>query len=97
LLLLWLQGRQVKRTRYRRPAWHGRDTAVLAASALTLITVLAARLAAPETLYYNPYPPAALLPPFNPLVGAALLLLALPALLAPRGTEEPVAKREYAS
>jgi energy-coupling factor transport system permease protein len=82
-----LQGRQAKRSRYRRPRWQGRDTAVVLASAVTLAVVLIARLSAPETLYYSPYPPNSLLPPFNPVVGGTLLLLALPALLAPRGTE----------
>jgi hypothetical protein len=64
-------------------------------SAVVVLVVLAARALAPETLYYSPYPPNSLLPPFNAYVGAALLLLALPALLAPqeKGTgdkEQPV-------
>jgi hypothetical protein len=40
---------------------------------------------ASETLYYSPYPPNPLLPPFAPWIGAVLLLLALPAFVAPRG------------
>lgn len=88
LLLFWLQGRGVRQTRYRRPRWRGRDTLLTAASLLALAVVLAAKAVAPETLYYNPYPPNSLWPPFNPWVGAALLLLASPALLAPATAKE---------
>jgi energy-coupling factor transport system permease protein len=95
------QGRRVHRTRYSRPKWHPRDTAVVAISTIVVTVVLAAKAAIPEALVYTPYPPSPLLPPFNPLVGAALLLLVLPAILAPqpakRGaamTEEPVGNME---
>jgi energy-coupling factor transport system permease protein len=80
-------GRQVKRTRYRRQAWHARDTAVVMAGAVSLAIIIAVRLTAPGTLYYSPYPPNPLLPPFQPLVGVALLLLTTPAIVALRGTE----------
>ena len=76
-------GRQVRRTRYRRPAWHARDTVVTIACIISVAIVVAVRLTAPETLYYSPYPPNPLLPSFNPLVGAALLLLTVPAIVAP--------------
>jgi len=78
------QGQGVRRTRYRRPRWRARDTVVVTASIVVVGIVLAARTIAPETLFYSPYPPNSLLPPFNAYVGAALLLLALPALLAPQ-------------
>jgi energy-coupling factor transport system permease protein len=84
LAILLLQGRRVHHTRYRRPRWHARDTAVAISSTIVLAVILAARLAAPGTLYYSPYPPGPLLPPFEPVIGASLLLLALPALIAPR-------------
>jgi energy-coupling factor transport system permease protein len=74
-------GRQVRRTRYRRQAWHARDTAIILASALSLAVVIGARLAAPMTLVYSPYPPNSLLPSFQPLVGMALLLLIAPAIV----------------
>ena len=77
--LLWEQGRRVRRTRYRRLRWQGRDTAVAIACGLALAAVIAGKLVAPATMAYSPYPPNSLLPPFNPYVGAALLLLALPA------------------
>jgi energy-coupling factor transport system permease protein len=79
-----LQGKRVHRTRYRRPRWYPRDTAVATASAIVLAVILAAKSNAPEAMVYLPYPPNSLLPPFNPLVGAALLPLVLPAVLAPR-------------
>jgi energy-coupling factor transport system permease protein len=85
--VLWRQGRQMHRSRYRRSQWHARDTAVGLAGAIVVLVVGVARLTAIETLYYDPFPPNSLLPPFNPLVGAALLLLVLPALLAPRAIE----------
>jgi energy-coupling factor transport system permease protein len=97
LAILGFQGRRVQRTHYRRPRWHVRDTAVVIASAVVLAAVVAARLLVPETLYYSPYPPNSLLPPFDPLVGGALLLLALPALLAPRRVEHGVPSAEHIS
>ena len=54
------------------------------ASILSLGIFFAVRLTAPETLPYSPYPPNSLLPGFDPLVGAALLLLTAPAIVAPR-------------
>jgi energy-coupling factor transport system permease protein len=79
---LALQGRRVHRTRYQRSRWRPRDTAVTATSGLVLAAVVVARFTVPEALYYSPYPPNPLLPPFQPWVGATLLLLTLPALLA---------------
>ena len=78
-VILWGQGRQVRRTRYRRVRWQGHDTVVAIACVIALAAVIAGKLVAPETMVYSPYPPNSLLPPFNPYVGAALLLLALPA------------------
>ena len=78
--ILWGQGRQVRRTRYRHTRWQGRDTVVAIACAIACAAVIAGKLATPETMAYSPYPPGSLLPPFNPYAGAALLLLALPAV-----------------
>jgi uncharacterized membrane protein SirB2 len=87
LLVFGMQGRQVRRSRYRRARWQARDTAVVAASTIVVAVLIIARRAAPELLIYIPYPPYSLWPPFQPALGAALLLLVLPALLAPRPTE----------
>jgi energy-coupling factor transport system permease protein len=83
LAVFHYQGRRVRQTRYRRPRWQRRDLVVIAACALALALFLAARLAIPGALSYSPYPPGSLLPPFHPLAGAGLLLLAVPALAAP--------------
>lgn len=77
-----IQAGRVRQTRYRRVAWHSRDIVVVAACVLAVGAFAAARLAVPEALYYSPYPPSALWPPFQPVAGAALLLLAAPALVA---------------
>jgi energy-coupling factor transport system permease protein len=80
--MFWLQGRHVRRSWYRRTRWTVRDTVVVVASGLALGAVVAGRLANPAAIVYNPYA-GSLLPPFNPLVGAGLVLLAVPAVLAP--------------
>ena len=82
-----IQAGRVRQTRYRRVAWHSRDIVVVAACVLAVGAFAAARLAVPEALYYSPYPPSALWPPFQPVAGAALLLLAAPALVAPATLE----------
>jgi energy-coupling factor transport system permease protein len=89
-------GRQVRRTRYRRQAWHARDTAIILASALSLAVVIGARLAAPMTLVYSPYPPNSLLPSFQPVVGMALLLLIVPAIVT-SGLDRPTRDTEQAT
>jgi len=79
-IVLWGQGQQVRRSRYRRVRWRSHDTLVAIACGITLAAVIAGKLATPQMMTYSPYPPNSLLPPFNPYVGAALLLLALPAV-----------------
>jgi energy-coupling factor transport system permease protein len=95
--LFQLQSRRVQRTRYRRPRWQARDTVSAIASGVVLVVILLARTGAPNTLHYSPFPPSSLLPPFDPLVGAALILLALPALLAPKGGKTASPTTEYPS
>jgi energy-coupling factor transport system permease protein len=97
LAVLGAQGRRSHRTRYRRLRWHARDTAVTMACATILIVVLAVRVMAAETLYYSPYPPSSLLPPFNPWLGATLLLLTVPALVAPRRAESRTSGTDYSA
>ncbi|MGC9334255.1 MAG: energy-coupling factor transporter transmembrane component T [Anaerolineae bacterium] len=82
-----IQGDRVRQTRYRRLQWHLRDMAVVVACVLAVAAFAGTRMMMPETLYYSPYPPNALWPPFQPIAGAALLLLAVPALVAPRSLE----------
>lgn len=88
LAILVLQGRRVRRSRYRRPRWQGRDAVVVIAGVVVLAVVMVARVTMPEQLAYSPYPPSPLWPPFNPLVGTTLLLLTVPALVAPKSTKQ---------
>jgi energy-coupling factor transport system permease protein len=91
-----LQGKRVQRSRYRTETWSARDLAVVAASLVVVAAVLSARQLAPETLVYTPYPPNPLLPPFNLLVGAALVLLALPAALPSGRSRQAAGLMEHA-
>lgn len=78
--LLWRQGRAVAHTQYRPHPWQPADTAIALASLLAL----ALALWQGESLTgYTPYP-LVHLPPLSPIVGGALLLLALPALICPQ-------------
>lgn len=97
MLIFAFQGRQVRRTRYRRPGWTWRDRIVVAACALVVAVVAIVKLVAPQSLYYSPYPPNSLLPPFDPVLGAALLMLALPALLIPSGARHSARDTEHVS
>ena len=73
----------MKKEQYDRIVGRRRAAALKrTARAVVALVVVGARFLAPATLYYSPYPPADLLPAFNPLIGAALLPLALPALLS---------------
>jgi len=89
LLLLGVfraQGRRVRRTCYRRSAWKREDTAVALASVAVIVTFASVKLLRPQALVYYPYPPFSLMPDFHPLLGAVLLLLALPAILRELGS-----------
>ncbi len=88
MLTFRLQGRRIQRTRYRRSRWQAHDTALVLASVLTLVAVVSAKITNPEILVYSPFPPYPLLPPFQPLIAVALLLLALPAILVPSASPQ---------
>lgn len=81
--VLWLTGRAVTHTVYRRRRWTVRDGLALLGCGLTLAVLLSRR----ETLYYSPYPHLTL-PPFDPQVGIGLLGLLTPALGVPSETNE---------
>jgi energy-coupling factor transport system permease protein len=81
LLSLWLIGRSVERSRYRRELWRRRDTVVSLACGLSLGLIALLRLADRAALSFYPYPRLSL-PPFNPLVGLALLALLAPVAVA---------------
>lgn len=81
--LFWLQGQQVKRSRYQRWIWRRRDTLLSLVCGPVLLVVLGVRWTAPAALRYYPYPPFAPWPAFEPLLGAVLALLVVAAMLVP--------------
>jgi energy-coupling factor transport system permease protein len=93
LVIFVLQGQGVRQTRYRRPSWTWCDSVLVLASAVVIVTVVTLRVTTPESLSYSPYPPYPLFPPFTPWLGAVLLLLAMPAMLA-AGTGQREARGE---
>lgn len=96
LAIFRLQGRQIRRTRYRRSRWLARDSAIVLGTGITLVSIISTRITNPEVLVYSPFPPQSMLPTFQPLVAAALLLLVLPAILAPSPPKlQPDTSTEY--
>jgi len=80
IALFWAQGRRVLRTYYRRDRWTWRDSVATAAGICVLAVLIVARIRDAASLQYYPY--TKLLPPFQPWLGAALLLLVTPLLVA---------------
>lgn len=78
--LLWRQGRTVAHTHYRPQSWQPADSLLVLASLVSLGLAIWQR---DSLLGYTPYP-LVQLPPFAPIAGGALLLLALPAFLCPQ-------------
>lgn len=77
---LWRIGRDVHVSRYRRIHWTRRDV-LLALSALVVLVVLGLGWWS-DSLHFIFYPyPRLKMPPFEPMYGAVLVLLAAPALL----------------
>lgn len=84
----WDVGRRSKRTRYRRWPWGRLDRVVLAFGLLGAVAWGVILLMRPEWLHYYPYAPYSPWPVFNPIVGAVLLLLAVPGILLRPVVEE---------
>ncbi len=82
--LFWAQGQHVRRSHYQRWVWRRRDTVLSLVCGLVLLVVLGVRGVAPLVLLYYPYAPYSPWPTFQPLLGAVLALLVIPALLVPR-------------
>lgn len=78
---LWRQGTAVHRTTYRRWLWGRRDRILLAVGSTSALIWLAAWLFRGEWLFYYPYPPYSPWPTFEPVLGIAIVLLAVPAFL----------------
>ena len=75
-------GSHVKRSHYRRSHWNASDTLIVVCSAIALLTVVIVRSSDAMALVYYPYPPYSIAPEFNIWIGLALVLLALPGLVA---------------
>ncbi len=82
--LFWMQGQHMRRSHYQRWVWRRRDTLLGLVCGVVLLVVLGVRWKAPLVLLYYPYPPYSPWPAFQPLLGVALALLIIPALLIPR-------------
>jgi len=79
-LIIW-SGKGVSHTRYRSRPWNGRDWLLIALSITPLLFVfIPLPFVDNSTLFYTPYP-VLTLPPFDPIVGLSLVLLAAPAVL----------------
>ncbi len=85
---LILQGRRFRRAHYRREAWQMRDTLVSLTSLASMLMVAMTQARNAEALVYYPYPPLSPWPRFALGVGLAAALLAAPAYLSPRMTQE---------
>jgi len=86
LLALYLQGRGIRRTHYRRELWRLNDTLVTLACTASILIVSYVRRANPLALWYYPFPPSPVWPTLSPWLGLAAMLITAPALL---GTAPP--------
>lgn len=80
ILMLRRLGSATTRTRYIRERWHRRDTWVALACVVVIFGVTLLRQMRLGGLIYTPLPRVSW-PPFDPFVGALLLLLSVPAII----------------
>jgi energy-coupling factor transport system permease protein len=80
-------GQAVQRSSYRRERWRTGDWLVAVSCIVCGASLLSLRLTGAE-LVYNPFP-RFVLPSFNLWAGSAILLLAVPALVAPASNRRP--------
>jgi len=84
-VVVWLAGRGISHTTYRRRRWTARDTLVVLGCGLTLgVTLVPLPLVNRSTLYYSTYP-SLTRPAFDPFVGLAMLGLLVPAAVNAEG------------
>ncbi|NJN16441.1 MAG: energy-coupling factor transporter transmembrane protein EcfT [Oscillochloris sp.] len=93
---MWLMGRAVSRSSYRRERWRMRDSLVTVAALLSLAVLLVLRVGGASDMVYYPFPQLTA-PGFDLRAGFAFLLLAAPAVLRaparPDRPHRPVARR----
>ncbi len=92
LTLLWLLGRRNLRTRYQPRPWQTQDSVVVGTAVLALLLIMLP-LPGSGALAYSPFPTISA-PPFHPLIGGGLALLALPGLLPVTSTQSPAASNQ---
>ncbi|MFL5731974.1 MAG: energy-coupling factor transporter transmembrane component T [Chloroflexia bacterium] len=78
-------GAGARRTHYRRGVWRERDTLLAAASVGLIGFLLTYRILLPASLIYYPFP-SIYPPPFDPVIGLALLSLGAPVVSGLSGT-----------
>ena len=74
-------GRHVRRSRFRRTDRSAADLVVAGSGLIVALGVVAVRAMDRMALIYYPYPPYSPFPAFDPLVGALLMLLAVPGVV----------------
>ena len=83
-LALWLIGRRVPRTSYRREVWQRNDVVVILGGAVATVAFLFALPGLDrKSIFFYPYP-ALSLPRFDPLIGLAISGLLAPAVFGVR-------------
>lgn len=84
--VIWLSGRAVSHTAYRKRHWTTRDTFAILGCGLALgVFLLPLPLIDRNTLYYSPYPRLKV-PRFDPFIGLGLLGLLVPAMISTPST-----------
>ena len=78
--MMWRRGKQTKRTNLKPNRWMAADGLIIAASGLAFIIIIGINFVDPTSLFWSPYPSAAL-PDFDWRIGLAILLLAGPAVI----------------
>lgn len=78
-----------KRSHYKRQRWQLSDTLIGSASVAATVIVVVTRLTNNLALTYYPFPPGSMLPTFNPWLGIALALFAIPGLIHIANTAPP--------
>jgi len=78
-----------KRSHYKRQRWQLSDTLIGSASVAATAIVVVTRLTDNLALTYYPFPPGSMLPTFNPWLGIALALFAIPGLIHIANTAPP--------
>lgn len=86
MLLFWQMGRRSPRTRYQTRPWQWADSLVAGTAVISLLLLLLPAHIR-QTMEYTPFPTLNP-PPFHPLAGLGILLLAMPAFYTTNGKNQ---------